>query len=66
LVNLLDVAQLLGSAGLSTLQPEQLRPQVISSIASFDNGWTGIALAIFGNPYRTPAGTVRSRPRSAS
>ncbi len=48
LVNLLDVAQLLGSAELSTLQPEQLQAQVMSSIASFDNGWTGIASAIFG------------------
>ncbi len=48
LVNLLDVAQLLGSAERSTLQPEQLHAQVMSSIASFDNGWVGIALAIFG------------------
>ena len=48
LVNLLDVAQLLGSAELSTLQAEQLQAQVMLSIASFDNGWTGIALAIFG------------------
>lgn len=48
LVNLLDVAQLLGSAELSTLQPEQLQAQVMSSIASFDNGWVVIAHAIFG------------------
>jgi hypothetical protein len=48
LVNLLDVAQLLGGADRSTLQPEQLNAQVMSSIASFDNGWVGIALAIFG------------------
>jgi hypothetical protein len=48
LVNLLDVAQLLGSAELSALQPEQLQVLVMSSLASFDNGWTGIALAIFG------------------
>ena len=48
LVNLLDVAQLLGNAEQSALQGEQLHAQVMSSIASFDNGWTGIALAIFG------------------
>ncbi len=48
LVNLLDVVQLVGGAELSTLQPEQLQAQVMSSIASFDNGWAGIALAIFG------------------
>lgn len=48
LVNLLDVAQLVGGAERSTLQPAQLQAQVMSSIASFDNGWTGIALAIFG------------------
>jgi Domain of unknown function (DUF4386) len=45
---LLDVAQLLGSAVLSTLQPEQLHAQMMSSTASFDNGWVGIGLAIFG------------------
>ncbi len=48
LVNLLDVAQLVGSAEQSALQGEQLQAQVMSSIASFDNGWTGMALAIFG------------------
>ena len=48
LVNLLDVAQLVGGAEQSALQGEQLQAQVMSSIASFDNGWTGIALAIFG------------------
>ena len=48
LVNLLDVAQLVGSAEQSALQGEQLQAQVMSSIASFDNGWVGIALAIFG------------------
>jgi hypothetical protein len=48
LVNLLDVAQLLGSAEISTLQPEQLLAQIMSSIASFDNGWIAIASAIFG------------------
>jgi len=48
LVNLIDVAQLVsGSEGVA-LQPAQLQTQVMSSIASFDNGWTGIALAIFG------------------
>ena len=47
LVNLLDVAQLLGSAQRSTLQPEQLHGQVMSSVDSFDNGWD-IGLAIFG------------------
>ena len=47
-VNLLDVAQLVGSAEQSALQGAQLQAQVMSSIASFDNGWTGIALAIFG------------------
>src|SRR4028118_905312 len=50
LVNLLDVAQLLGSAEQSALQGEQLQAQVMSSIASFDNGWIVIAHAIFGLP----------------
>jgi len=48
LVNLLDAAQLVAGAEQSTVQPEQLYAQVMSSIASFDYGWTGIALAIFG------------------
>jgi hypothetical protein len=48
LVNLLDVAQLVGHAEQSALQGEQLQAQVMSSIASFDNGWISIALAIFG------------------
>jgi hypothetical protein len=48
LVNLLDAAELVAGADQSTLQPEQLHEQVMSSIASFDNGWVGIALAIFG------------------
>ena len=48
LVNLLDVAQLLGSAEQSVLQGEQLQAQVMSSLASFDNGWIVIAHAIFG------------------
>ena len=47
LTNLLDVAQFLGGAERSALQPEQLQAQVMSSIASFDNGWD-IMLAIFG------------------
>ncbi len=48
LVNLLDVAQIVGNVEQSALQGDQLQAQVMSSIASFDNGWTGIALAIFG------------------
>jgi hypothetical protein len=43
LTNLLDVAQLLGGAERSALQPEQVQAQVMASIASFD-----IMLAIFG------------------
>jgi len=45
--NLFDVAQLVGGAERSALQPEQLHAQVTSSIASFENGWD-IGLAIFG------------------
>jgi hypothetical protein len=45
--NLVDVAQLLGSAQSATLEPSQLQAQVMSSIASFENGWS-IGLAIFG------------------
>jgi len=48
LVNLLDAAQIVAGAEQSTLEAEQLHAQVMSSIASFDHGWTGIALAIFG------------------
>ncbi|MGH8870798.1 MAG: DUF4386 domain-containing protein [Acidimicrobiia bacterium] len=48
LVNLLDAAELVAGAGESTLPLEQLYAQVMSSIASFEVGWTGIALAIFG------------------
>jgi uncharacterized protein DUF4386 len=49
LVNLLDVAQLLGGgAGQPALQGQQVQAQVMASIAAFHNGWTGIALAIFG------------------
>lgn len=47
LANLLDVAQLVGGAADSALQPEQLGAQVMASIASFDNGWD-MSLAIFG------------------
>jgi len=47
LANLLDVANLLGSAEPSTLQPDQLGAQVMASIASFDSGWD-MSLAIFG------------------
>lgn len=47
LANLLDVAQLVGSAERSTLQPELVNAQVMASIASFDNGWD-MSLAIFG------------------
>ena len=48
LVNLLDAVQILRRAEFSTLQPEQLHAHVMSSIASFDNGWEVIASAIFG------------------
>jgi membrane protein implicated in regulation of membrane protease activity len=47
LANLLDVANLLGNAEPSTLQPDQLGAQVMASIASFGNGWD-MSLAIFG------------------
>ena len=47
LANLLDVAQLVGGAAGSALAPDQLGAQVMSSIASFDNGWD-MSLAIFG------------------
>ena len=45
--NLFDVAQLVGGAERSALQPEQVQAQVMSSIASFENGWD-VGLAIFG------------------
>ena len=44
--NLFDVAQVL-SAPPAALGPEQLQAEVMSSIASFENGWD-IGLAIFG------------------
>ena len=47
LANLLVVANLLGNAASSTLQPDQLGAQVMASIASFNNGWD-MSLAIFG------------------
>ena len=47
LTNLLDVAQLVGGAGRSALQSEQVQAQVMASIASFYNGWD-IELGIFG------------------
>ena len=47
LANLLDVANLLGSAESSTLPPDQLGTQVMASVASFGNGWD-MSLAIFG------------------
>lgn len=46
--NLLDAAQLVSGAGSSTLPAQQLEAQVMASISSFDNGWIGMALAIFG------------------
>jgi hypothetical protein len=45
--NLFDVAQLLGGAEGSAIGQEQIGAQVMSSIASFENGWD-IGLAIFG------------------
>ena len=47
LANLLDVANLLGSAELSAPSPDQLGAQVMASVASFGNGWD-MSLAIFG------------------
>jgi hypothetical protein len=48
LIRLLDAAQLVAGAAQSTLPTEQLSEQVMSAVASFEDGWTGIALAIFG------------------
>lgn len=48
LVNLLEAAELIANSGQSTASPEQLNAQVMSLISSFDVGWAGIALAIFG------------------
>jgi hypothetical protein len=47
LANLFDVAQLLGGSAASTLPPAQVEAQVMSSLASFTNGWD-IMLAVFG------------------
>ena len=48
ILNLLDSAQLLGSAdSVSALRPELLQAQALSSIASFENGWA-FSLVIFG------------------
>jgi hypothetical protein len=48
LMNLLEAAELVAGAAQSTLSPEQLSEQVLSSVASFEDGWAGIALGIFG------------------
>ena len=47
LANLLDVANLLGSAESPALSPDQLGVQVMASVASFGNAWD-MSLAIFG------------------
>ena len=47
LANLLDVAQLLGGPDASSLHAAQIQAQVMSSTASFTNGWD-IMLAVFG------------------
>lgn len=47
LAHLLDVAQLLGGPTASTLPAAVVEAQVMSSIASFHNGWD-IELAVFG------------------
>ena len=47
LAHLLDVAQLLGGPAASTLPAAVVEAQVMSSIASFHNGWD-IELAVFG------------------
>lgn len=48
LMNLLDVAQLLGTSEGWTVPPEQLDAHVMTSLNSFHSGFEGIALAIFG------------------
>lgn len=48
LVNLLEAAEVVANAGQSALAPEQLHAQVTSLVDSFDVGWTGIALGVFG------------------
>ena len=47
LTNLLDVAQLLGGPEATTLPAAVIQAQVMSSAASFTNGWD-IELAVFG------------------
>jgi hypothetical protein len=47
LIGLVDAAQLVGGAGASGLAAEQIESQVMTSLASFDNGWIGIGLSIF-------------------
>ena len=46
--NLLDVARLVGGPQSGAVAANQLNALVMSSLDSFDNGWIGIALAIFG------------------
>ena len=46
LVNLYNVAQLIGTAESSPLASDVIQAQVMSSIAAFDNGWD-ISLSIF-------------------
>ena len=48
LANLVDVANVIGTAATSALQSEQLGMQVMASLGSFDTGWKEMSLAIFG------------------
>jgi hypothetical protein len=47
LIRLVDAAQLVGGADMSGLAADQIQAQVMTSLASFDNGWIGISLSIF-------------------
>jgi hypothetical protein len=47
LIGLVDAAQLVGGAEGSGLAAEQIQAQVVASLASFDNGWIGVAFSIF-------------------
>ena len=47
LIGLVDAAQLVGGAEESGLAAEQIQAQVMTSLASFDNGWIGVGLSIF-------------------
>lgn len=47
LIGLVNAAQLAGGAEVSGLAAEQIQAQVMTSLASFDNGWIGIGLSIF-------------------